>query len=86
MLPLLAWDTEERCYVPLGLTLLPEYHAREAARFGGWRWDEWCNADADMRISVIGHWMASRLFAAHESDAIALKHEADAEKARQHRG
>ena len=82
MLPLLAWDTEERVYVPLGLTLLPEYHAREAARFAMYRWVEWCNEAPTVRIGILAHWLATRLFAAHEADAIALKHEADAAKSR----
>lgn len=81
-LPLVAlWDTEQGShYVPIGLTLLPEYYAREAARFAGYRWGEWLVEQTTVRTGVIAHWFANRLFSAHEQDAARLYEEREAQR------
>lgn len=89
ILPLAVWSDEAERFIPLGLHLLPEYYAREAARFAAYRWGEWLVEDATVRVGVVGHYFAQRLYEAHEHDEAALMDEADAARAtrtRAHRG
>lgn len=79
VLPAVAWVEALEEFLPVGgLHLLPEYYAREAARFAGYRWGEWLVEDIGVRHGVLAHYFANRLFAAHESDAVTLKREQDA--------
>lgn len=80
LLPLATWSDEDERFVPIGLHLLPEYYAREAARFAGYRWGEWVKEKPGIRNSVAAHWFAHRLYTAHESDATALREEEDARR------
>lgn len=80
LVPLQAWDTDAGTYRNLGLHLLPEYYAREAARFAGYRWNEFCALDGMAVAGIVAHWFANRMFNAHENDAAALRHEAEAAK------
>lgn len=80
MLPLTLQNPEDGRYVELPLHFLPEYHAREAARFGGYGWAEFDALAPDTATGVVAHYIAQRMFAAHEADAIRLSQEAEAKR------
>lgn len=59
----------------VGLTLMPEYWFREAARFGHYKWHEYLRLKPQAALSLVAHWMAHGLFNQHTQDAHALESE-----------
>ena len=45
--------------------LLPEYEEREAARFNGYRWTEWCALPRGERIHGVGYYRVHLLVGIH---------------------
>ena len=80
LLPLAVLDAETGEYHRIGLTLLPEYHAREAARFTSTPWDAFLQMTPEGVMGTVAHYIANRLFNAHEADAVRLRQESDARK------
>lgn len=74
-IPLRAPDPETGEWVEIGLHLLPEYHAREAARFAGIPWPRFVRLKSRHFADTVGHWMAHTLFSMHTQDAHALEAE-----------
>lgn len=68
-------DPETGVWVDVGLTLMPEYWFREAARFAGYRWREFTRLKPRDAIATVAHWMAHGLFNQHTQDAHALESE-----------
>lgn len=80
LLPLAVLDAETGTYHRIGLTLLPEYHARETARFTATPWDAFLRMTPEGLMAAIAHYIAHRLFTAHEADAVRLRQESEARK------
>jgi len=86
LLPLAVLDAETGSYHRIGLTLLPEYHAREAARFVAMSWTEFVALSPEALMGAVAHYIANRLFTAHEADAVRLRQESEAKRGVKPRG
>lgn len=67
MLPLADGES----VLPLGLTLINEYQARESARFAMLTWPAFSALPARERTMTMAHYTAHRLYEAHTTDAVA---------------
>lgn len=84
--PLAVLDTETGEYHTLRVSLLPEYHAREAARFASTAWGDFIAMKPPDFMNAVAHYIAQRLFTAHEADAVRLRQEQDMARGRANRG
>lgn len=84
--PLAVLDTETGEYHTLRVSLLPEYHAREAARFLSTPWSAFLAMKPEGFMAAIAHYIAQRLFTAHEADAVRLRQEQEMARGRANRG
>lgn len=50
--------------------MVPEYIEREAARFGLYRWIDWCDLSINERTYGIAHYRLHGLIEMHEGDAM----------------
>jgi hypothetical protein len=55
--------------------VVPEYVEREAARFGFYRWIDWCQLSISERIYGIAHYRVHNLIELHEGDAMNTHYE-----------
>lgn len=51
--------------------MVPEYEEREAARFGLYRWVDWCALPRADRLAGIAHYRLHQLIELHEGEALA---------------
>lgn len=68
-------DSETGEWREVGLTLIPEYWFREAARFGLYRWGEYLRLKPRPALAIVAHWMAHTIYGQHTQDALALEQE-----------
>ena len=61
--------------LPVGISLIPQFQAREAARFGGLTWQHYCALPPRERTNAVAHYWAARLYETHIADATAWEQE-----------
>ncbi len=71
--------------IPVGVSLIPQFQAREAARFVGLPWRDYCALPPHERIDAVAHYWAARLYETHVADATATEQERRAITDRQRR-
>jgi hypothetical protein len=59
---------------------VPEYEEREAARFGLYRWRQWCRLGYWERVNGLVHYRLHRLIELHENDVLAEHADREAKK------
>lgn len=85
-IPVTVRAPDDGRYLDLGLTFIPEYHMREAARFAMAPWGAFVSTDPVTRTRAVAHYFAHNVFRAHVEDAATLAREREAAKPRPKHG
>ncbi len=81
-LPVVFRAPDRGDFITLPLRFVPEFYAREAARFTVQPWREWSALPSAERRGSLAHYFAHNAHRAHTEDAVTLRREAEIAKAR----